>query len=314
MIIIYKTNVKTGILETKERISKGCLISLVKPTSDEISSITERLNISESFITDFLHKKGLPRVDIDENITTFLIDVPIVMGNIHNLDIESTSLGILKISNDYLITVCDRELEILTTMFENTKGDFSTLKESRFIIDLLYRDVRLYQKYIDMIGDKIEKSEDRMLKATKNEDLVGFLTLEKSLVYISKAINANALVFDKIIGGLIIPLYEEDQDLLMDAIMENNQAKSSSSLYRDILNRMTTTVATIISNNLNRIMKFLAGITIVLYIPTIVSSFLGMNVPLGNFEKNPFAFLFLIVLALALSLTVAYILKKKDLL
>ena len=312
MITIYKTDTKTGELEKRERLSKGSWISLVNPTNEELDYIKEKFGIDRHMITGCLHNKGLPRVGTEDDIKIFIVDIPFIRGSEKALNIHNVPLGILKVSEDYLITICSYDLSFFQTFIKNTKLD--TMKHSRFIIELLSQDVRLYQKYIDMIGEKIERSEDRMLKATKNEDLVGLLNLEKSLVYISKAINSNALVLDKIISGTVINLYEEDQDILTDAILENNQAKSSSSLYRDILNSMTTTVATIISNNLNRIMKFLAGITIVLSIPTMVASFVGMNVPLGFFEKNPFAFPFFIVISLVLSLIVAFILKKKDLL
>ena len=153
-----------------------------------------------------------------------------------------------------------------------------------------------------------------MLGATKNEELLNLLALENSLTYIITALKSNGVVLDKILKGNVIELFVEDEDLLEDAIIENNQAIEMSELYRGILSSTTDTVATIISNNLNTIMKFLAGITIVISIPTMVASFMGMNVDLGVFAKNPFAFVLLILISLLLSILVALLLKKKNML
>ena len=164
------------------------------------------------------------------------------------------------------------------------------------------------------IDNKIEVAESNILNATKNQELLNLLSIENSLTYIITALKSNGVVLDKILKGNVIELYEEDEDLLEDAIIENNQAVEMADLYRGILSSTTDTVATIISNNLNTIMKFLAGITIVFSIPTMVASFMGMNVTFGKFADNPFAFVLLLLLSLFLSLIVALILKKKNML
>ena len=199
--------------------------------------------------------------------------------------------------------------------FTNGKvKEFYTYKKSRFIIQLIYRIAILYLKALREIDNKIELAESQILNATKNQELLNLLGLENSLTYIITALKSNGVVLDKILKGNVIDLYDEDEDLLEDAIIENNQAIEMADLYRGILSSTTDTVATIISNNLNTIMKFLAGITIVFSIPTMVASFMGMNVSFGEFAKNPFAFLFLVLIALLLSILVALILKKKNML
>ena len=128
------------------------------------------------------------------------------------------------------------------------------------------------------------------------------------------SLKSNKLVLDKIMKGNIINFYEEDMELLEDASIENNQAIEMASVYREILSSITSSFANIISNNLNTIMKFLAGITIVLSIPTMISSFLGMNVPLGVFATNNYSFAVICCLAFLLALIVAWLLKKKNML
>ena len=140
------------------------------------------------------------------------------------------------------------------------------------------------------------------------------LEIEKTLVYFLTSLKANDIVLEKLSKGTILPLYEGDQDLLEDAMIENKQAIEMSRIYRDILNSITDTYETIVSNNMNIAMKFLAAATIVLSIPTMISSFLGMNIPLGDISTNQHAFVIVILISVSIALLIAFILKKKDML
>ena len=137
------------------------------------------------------------------------------------------------------------------------------------------------------------------------------LNLEKSLVYFTTSLKSNELVMEKTMRGKIIKLYEDDEDILEDAITENKQAIEMAKIYTDILNGTLDAYASIISNNLNGVMKTLTAITIVLAVPTMISSFWGMNVKLP-FENNPFGFLIMILLAVVTTLLVTWWLKKRD--
>ena len=149
-------------------------------------------------------------------------------------------------------------------------------------------------------------------KSTENKDLIELLETEKTLVYFMTSLKANDAVLEKLAKGIILPLYEGDLDLIEDTIIENKQAIEMAGIYRDILSSITDTYATIISNNLNIAMKFLAAATIVLSIPTMISSFLGMNVSLGPISDISSAFLIVVLLAVIVSLIVAILLKKKN--
>ena len=153
-----------------------------------------------------------------------------------------------------------------------------------------------------------------MYKSTNNKELIDLLNIEKTLVYFSTSLKANDAVLEKLSKGNVITLYEDDSDLMEDAIIENKQAIEMANIYREILTSMTDTYATIISNNLNDVMKFLAGITIVFSIPTMVASFIGMNVPLGNIGSSKLSFILIILISFILSFIIAIILKKKNML
>ena len=177
----------------------------------------------------------------------------------------------------------------------------------------MYNNSSEYLNYLKKINKETEIAESVLKNSMKNRELLKLLNLEKSLVYITTSLRSNEAVMERTLKIRNIKLYEEDEDILEDAIIENKQAIEMSKIYSDILNGTMDAYASIISNNLNRVMKFLTSITIVLAVPTMVSSFWGMNVALP-FEKSPFGFLIMIVIATALTLFVTWWLRRKNML
>ena len=161
------------------------------------------------------------------------------------------------------------------------------------------------------IYNNIENKEKVLQQSTKNEDLIDLLSTEKTLVYFGTSLKENDLVLERLSKGLVLPLFEGDLDLLEDALIENRQAIDMAGIYQNILNSITETYATIVSNNLNNVMKFLAGATIVLSIPTIISSFLGMNVQFGVIGISNFSAIAILLFSILASVLVALWLKKK---
>lgn len=313
MLKIFNTNMKTGEFNQIKQIRKGCWIDLVKPKEEDIKILTNSLKIDTSFIAYILDDEEQPRIDVDTDngIKMIFVDVPIKEKK-HV--ITTIPLAILIVKEDYIVTVSLEESEVLKDFKMEKVREFFTYKKSRFTIQILYRTATLYLRYLRSINKEIEHAESKMLKATNNQDLANLLSIEKSLVYITTSLKSNEIVLERILKGNVIDFYEEDAELLEDAIVENKQCIEMANLYREILSSTTDSFATIISNNLNTIMKFLAGITIVFSIPTMVASFMGMNVSFGKFSDFPYAFIFLVFISLLLSLIVAYILKKKNML
>ncbi len=314
MLKIYSTDINNNTFSKINNYEVGCWINLVNPNESEIDEVSNALGIKKSFIMSIIDDDEKPRIDEEDGVKMLLLDVPVYENKNGMRAITTLPLGILVVRNDYIVTVSLQRYSIIDDFAKGRVKEFYTYKKSRFIIQIIYRLALLYLKMLREIDSKIEIAESKILNATKNEELLNLLALENSLTYIITALKSNGVVLDKILKGNVIELYEEDQDLLEDAIIENNQAIEMSDLYRGILSSTTDTVATIISNNLNTIMKFLAGITIVFSIPTMVASFMGMNVTFGKFADNPFAFGLLLLLSLLLSLIVAFILKKKNML
>lgn len=314
MLKIYNTDITDNMFKKIDSYEIGSWINLVNPTIEEIDEVSKALGIKKKFIMSILDDDEKPRIDEEDGVKMLLLDVPIYVIKNNTETITTLPIGILVVRNDYIVTVCLQNYSIVDEFIKGKVKEFYTYKKSRFIIQMIYKLALLYLKMLKEIDKKIEAAESNILNATKNQELLNLLSIENSLTYIITALKSNGVVLDKILKGNVIELFEDDEDLLEDAITENNQAIEMADLYRGILSSTTDTVATIISNNLNTIMKFLAGITIVFSIPTMVFSFMGMNVTFGEFSDNPFAFVLLLLVALLLSLIVALILKKKNML
>ena len=314
MLKIYNTDVTSGEFSRIDTYEVGSWVNLVNPTEAEIDEVVNALGIKKNFIMSIIDDDEKPRIDEEEGVKMLLLDVPVYEIKNKIKTITTLPIGILVVRNDYIVTVCLQKYSIIDEFTKGKVKEFYTYKKSRFIIQMIYKLALLYLKMLREIDNKIEVAESNILNATKNQELLNLLSIENSLTYIITALKSNGVVLDKILKGNVIELYEEDEDLLEDAIIENNQAIEMADLYRGILSSTTDTVATIISNNLNTIMKFLAGITIVFSIPTMVASFMGMNVTFGKFDDNPYDFVLLILVSLLLSLIVALILKKKNML
>ncbi len=313
MLKIYKTSSVEKKTKKVKKMTTDCWIDLIVPTQDEIDKVANRTGIDKEVITKLLDKEELPRVEQEENATVIVIDIPYLEEEGEH-KYKTYPLGIIITNNNYIVTVSVKKTTLLNDFKRGKIKDFRTAKKTRFLIQILLKSASNYLKALQEINADIEKKEKVLKKSTENKDLIELLEIEKTLVYFMTSLKANDTVLEKLSKGIVLPLYEGDIDLLEDAIIENKQAIEMSSIYRDILSSVTDTYATIISNNLNIAMKFLAGATIVLSIPTMISSFLGMNIPLGKIANENIAFILVLMLSVTVSLLVAYLLKKKNML
>ncbi len=311
MLRFYKTDPNTKDIVKLEKPETDCWIDMVAPTDEEIAQVLDITKIDADLLTKMRDDDELPRVETSKTATLIVIDVPAIDDD---ADYITYPIGIVVTNNNFVITISPRRTNILRSFYKNQVRDFRTAKKTRFLIQIMNAAAAEYLRVLNNIYRKIEAREGTLQKATKNEDLVDLLMTEKTLVYFTTSLKENTVVLERINKGVVLPLYEGDLDMLEDAIIENNQAIDMAGIYREIIQSMTETYATIVSNNQNNIMKFLAGITIVLSIPTMISSFLGMNVQFGIIGTDPAAAVIILIASFAVSIATAIILKKKDLL
>lgn len=313
MLKIYKTSAVEKKTKKVKKMTTDCWIDLIAPTTDEIEKVVARTGIDKDLIVKLLDVEELPRVEQEDNATLIVIDIPYLEPTKEH-KYTTYPLGIIITNNNFVITVSVKKTSLLNDFKKDKVKEFRTAKKTRFLIQIMLKAATSYLKALKEVNTDMTEKEQVLKKSTENKDLIDLLEIEKTLVYFITSLKANDAVLEKLSKGIILPLYEGDLDLLEDTIIENKQAIEMSGIYKDILSSITDTYATIISNNLNIAMKFLAGATIVLSIPTMISSFLGMNLPLGGIEKGDNSFVGVLMISVVISLLVALLLKKKNML
>lgn len=315
MVKMYNTNMTTNITTEVNEYKRGNWINMINPTESEIFEVCRNLNIEQEFIKYSLDYEEKARIDLEEDDGTilFIIDVPIIEKE-NDVEIYTTMpVGVIFVRDEYVITVSLKENDIIKKMERIVGKKVITYKKSQFLFQLFYENSSAFLNLLKEINKKTEHIERTLKKDLKNEDLLKMLNLEKALVYITTSLKSDEVVMEKTLRGKIIKLYEEDEDLLEDAIVENKQAIEMSKIYSDILNETMDMYASIISNNINDIMKFLTSITIILAIPTLVASLWGMNVPVP-FQNYQYGFPVLLAVSFVVTLTVMVWLKKRNML
>ena len=315
MLEMYKTDLETNKTEQVGKYEKGNWINMIAPNDDEIAEVCKKLKINEDFIRYALDNEEKARIDIeeDDNTILFIVDVPTREKEGDSLIYTTMPIGVIFVRDDYLITVSIKENNIIQSMMKNNMKNIITYKKSRFLLQLLYENSSMYLNLLKKINKETEIAESILKNSMKNRALLKLLNLEKSLVYFTTSLKSNEVVMEKTMRGKIIKLYEEDEDILEDAIIENKQAIEMAKIYSDILNGTMDAYASIISNNLNRVMKFLTSITIILSIPTMIASFWGMNVPVPM-QNNPYGFAILIGVSIIVSIIATMWLNKREML
>ena len=316
MLKIYNTDIETNEFRELKEFKKGSWINLVNPSENEIKKVCESVQIQEDFIRDALDFEEKARIDHeeDDDTTLFVVDVPITENGEEGEVIYSTlPLGMIVVRDDFFITVSLRKNKIIESFEKRKIKNFQTYKKTRFIFQILYLNSSFYLSYLKQINKETEVAEYILKNSMKNKELLKMLTLEKGLVYFTTSLKSNELVMEKALRGKIIKLYDEDEEILEDAITENRQAIEMAQIYNNILNGTMDAYASIISNNMNGVMKTLTSITIILAVPTMISSFWGMNVNLP-LQNNPLGFIVMILISIILTLFVSWWLRRRNML
>lgn len=280
----------------------GCWVSLVAPTEQELTDISTHYDVDIDILRAALDKDERSRIDVDTGYTMVLVNIPTIEEK-SQMELYSTLPLSILIVHDAIITVCSEESPVMRAFEQGKVRDFRTQMKSRFILQFLYQIDTLYLQYLRHIDKKSDEVETQLHKSTQNRELIELLKLEKSLVYFTTALRSNEAVLEKLLRTELIKKYPEDAELLEDVIVENKQAIEMTNIYSGILSGMMDAFASVISNNLNIVMKVLAIVTIVMAIPTMIFSAYGMNVNAAGmpFAQSPWGFLIIIGMAIALS-------------
>ncbi len=303
-----------GYIEIPQ-VEQDCWVNVVEPTPAEILKIQEDFGVPIDLIQDILDVDERSRYEVDEDWELIIMRIPIENNNSDNgVPYYTVPLGIINI-NGMTITLCGIQNEILpidhTLLF---RGQAQQLihDELNFIFRLFIRSGTIYLRYLKRINNQTTQIENELERSIRNQELNRLLKMEKCLVYFTTSLKGNELVLSRLNNSFKKRLSEQNEDLLEDAMIENRQALEMARVYSDIQSGRMDAFASVISNNMNTVMKQLTSVSIILMIPTLISSLYGMNVP-NYIEDKQWAFPLVIVLSIVIALLSIYFFRKRDL-
>ncbi len=305
---------QNNIVTRLTALEKKCWINITAPSTGDIETLTNEFKIPIDILNDILDTDESARIEVEGRYLIIIVKIPVLNNDDSHIPYITVPMGIL-ISNDYIISVCNMENDITNDVKNNRIKNFDMSNNRRFVLQLFLRISSQYLRNLKDINKFQREIEKKINISVKNEELLKLLEMEKSLVYFSTSLKSNELMMEKLKRSKFSKMNEDDEDLIDDVIIENRQAIEQTNIHTNILSGTMDAFASIISNNQNVVIKTLTTITIVLMIPTLVSSFFGMNVLASSipFSQHPHGFSIILFGSIILS-TIGYLyFRKKDL-
>jgi magnesium transporter len=307
MIQILKDT--TRGLEPMDEVTSGCWVNVVDPGPSELERLAE-LGLPQDFILYPLDVDERPRSEKeDDGKLLVLIRIPYFQGESSDIPYTTIPMGII-LMDSYIVTICRHPNDVIKEFSAGRVRGLSTSKRNRFLLRILLATAGKYLNNLREINKNVDAVEDRLQVSMQNREVNELLKYQKSLVYFTTALKSNELMMERLQRSSLFRQYPDDEDLLEDVITENQQAIEMVNISNNILSSMMGAFASIISNNLNQVMKFLASMTILLSIPTIVTSFFGMNVNLP-FADHQLAPLFVLGISFTIAVIVVIVFNKR---
>jgi magnesium transporter len=299
--------IANGRVESIPHIERGCLVNIVDPTKENLPLIAEHFKIPLDFLTSSLDIDETARIEVDQGATLFIVKVPYFDEK--NVDVLyfTIPIGII-LTNGITITVCSKKDSVLRSFLNNQVRHPAT--GHRFILQVIFRATLLFLQHLKQLNNTASVIQKKLEQESRNAQLIKLFNIEKSLVYFTTSLKSNLLMVERLRRLRGFELNEENEDLLEDTLTECKQAIEMANIYSDILSGMMDAFASVISNNLNLVMRLLTSITIVITIPVLVTGFFGMNVGLP-LEKEPYAYLVILGICVVLCLSAITYFRRK---
>lgn len=295
-------NTESGLMMLDKPVD-GCWINLVNPEPREITAICQEYHVPEDFLTYPLDIDERPRTENENGTILIVLRVPVFQGEHADIPYATVPIGIV-MTERVIISVYKAENSVIPELAAGRVRGLSTAKKNRFVLHLLLAAANKYLAFLREINRKVDALEDRLQASLKNKEVLELLKYQKSLTLFTTALKSNELMIGRLQKSHLFAKYEEDQDLLEDVLTELGQAIEMTNISSGILSQMMDAFASIISNNLNVVMKFLASITIILSLPTVIASIYGMNVKLPLME---FEYSFIVIMGVTLIVTISVV-------
>lgn len=283
----------------------GCWINATAPTAEELARVSRETGLDLDYLSYPLDPDERSRFEREDGQLLIIMQTSYRLGEDSDIPYDTVPLGILH-TDHCLVTVCATENPVVNDVVSGLVRRVSTVKKNRLTLQLFLRNAQRFLIDVRQINKQVDRIEDRMETATRNRELMDLLKLEKSLVYFITGLKANEAMMERVKRDRIFEMYEEDSDLLDDVLIENLQAIEMASIASNILTSMAGAFASVISNNVNQVVKVLTVTTILVAIPTLITSIFGMNVPLP-LQQNPEGMWIVLSIASLLSATLAFL-------
>lgn len=308
MLTILKTD-GAGKVNKLDQFEKGCWIHLTNPSEHEKQQLVSELDVDVEFLQDALDDDEIGRIDKDENRVMLFVDIPISAKDGQKETYTTVTLGIL-VMEDYFLTVCQQDTAVMNEFIQGKVKNFHTHMRTRFLLQILSHTSLYFLQYLKRINKQMESLENSLRQSMKNKELLSVLELQKSLVYFSTALDTNNLVMERLLSGSFLKMYEDDQELLAEVMIEIRQAIKTTEIYTAILGNVMNGFGSIISNNVNHVVKLLTAITIIVTLPMVLGTFYGMNVALPM-QDNPQAFTIIMIMSVTITIVTAILFWRK---
>ena len=280
-----------------DKIEKHCLINVISPEKSELEKLSGEMLIPSDFMTDPLDIDERARIETEDGVLLIVLRIPKYDESNSEIPFTTIPAGIILTKNDTIVTISSSDITDVLDLYNGKVKSIITGKRSSVILQIFLRTALLYLKHLKEINRRTGGIEKELQKSLKNEELIKLLNIEKSLVFFTTSLKSNELMMERLLKTELLKLTPDDKDMLID----NRQAIEMANIYSNILSGMMDAFASVISNNLNVVMKILTSITIILMIPTLTASIYGMNVELP-FQHSSHAFFIVIGISFALSL------------
>ncbi len=306
-MIVIRTHEDKGLIQT-DTVVRNCWVDARNVDKDDLARLETEFKIAGELLADIMDADEQARVEKEDEYTALIVRLPVYNKNFE-VSYFTLPLGIILFS-DKIITVCQGSSDALDDLANNRVRDFNVRNKSAFVLNLLGRAAFVYLRALKDLNKKTAVIERELQRSVKNNELIQLLSLQKSLVYFTTSLKTNELLLEKLQKSPLMRFKEDESELLEDVLTENKQAIEMANIYSSILTGMMDAFASVISNNLNIVMKRLTIVSIVLMIPTLVVSFFGMNVDLP-FQHGAYTFVGIIGACLMTSGFGAFLLRDK---
>lgn len=277
MVRFYKTDENLRIIEA-ETFERRCWVELISPTDDEIDDVREATGIPEEMLKAALDEEESARVEVDEGTTMYIVDSPLLVDTEEGDSYTTIPVAIVY-NSKCIVTVCLHPNPVLASFAAN-RSRVTTIRPVEFTLRFMLENVKRFSSSLKQIDKKSMRLQAELHKSMRNQELIELLGLQDALVYFSTALSANTTVYGKLSRLEPVQSNPDYQDLYDDLLIETRQATETCGIYRDILKTTMDAFSSVISNNVNMVVKRLTVITILVAIPTLIAGLLGMNVDL----------------------------------